>query len=122
MPNPKTRSQASKSSVITDGQAASSALKKAVQDDKVKFNSEIKAKPYVHFNEHLTSISRGWQIKESLLFSFYFGTPTMTSEDFIKLKSDYFVSAMLGDQNLQLSVKKERGSLFLGKPRLRFRI
>ena len=91
-----------------------SSIEDAIRSENTEFNSAID-QPFVLLDDHLTDKSRGWQIKESLIFSFHFGQPTMTSEDFIKLKADFYISALLIEPTMQFSVKKERGLQFLGK-------
>ena len=87
----------------------------AIRSENTELNSGISRQPFTLMDDHLVGKSKGWQIKESLLFSFHFGQPTMTSEDFIKLKADFFISALLIEPSVQFSVKKERGQQFLGK-------
>ena len=112
-----TRSKASKlvSDPIDDhetGQTLTAETKST--SDLSELSSVIDKGPYVHFDEYLNQKSKGWSIKESLIYSFHFGKPTMASRDFIKFKADLVISELLGDPSVQFTVKKQRGATFLG--------
>ena len=58
--------------------------------------------------------SKGWQIREALLYSYHWGFPTMTAEDFVHFKQEIRITEVLADPDTVLYVKQNEARAYLG--------
>ena len=71
--------------------------------------------PSMEMDDRLkTADSNQWTLREALLFSFYWGFPTHSAENFINFKLDCHITEVLSNPENTLFVKQTEAKQFLG--------
>ena len=93
--------------------AAKAKLKPITVNESVPLSNSSPAE--IELDDRILKESRGWLIREALLYSYHWGNPTMTVEDFVSFKQDCYITEILSDPDTVIYVKEKEARSYLGK-------
>ena len=70
--------------------------------------------PPMDFDNRIYDDQAHWTLREALIFSYHWGTTTLTAIDFVRLKQDCHITDVLSNASESLFVKKLEAKQFLG--------